>query len=110
MVCKTNGEPNLLFFKTSKYLNDLDLKSYKTQQSLALQKETRDPVRCLTGLLLFFFLSEEWFNCRASMIKIIICHQGYICFLVYTADNYNKLLLSSTSCTEVAFRSHEAGP
>lgn len=41
---------------------------------------------------------------------IIISHQGYICFLAYTADNYNQLLLLSFICTEVAIRSHEAGP
>lgn len=44
----------------NKSLNDLklDLKSYKTQQSLALQKDTRDPERRLTGLLLFFLKND----------------------------------------------------
>lgn len=96
--------------KTSQSLNDLKLnsKSYKTQQSLALQKENKDSERCLTGSFLFF--SEEWFDCHASTIKIVISHhQGYICFLACTADNFNKLL-SPTSCTEVALRSHKAGP
>lgn len=39
-----------------------------------------------------------------------ISHQGYICFLVHTADNYNQLLFLSISCTEVAIRNHKAGP
>lgn len=75
--------------------------------SLASQKETRDVERNLTGLLLLS--SEEWSDWHAFMI-IIISHQGYICFSAYTADNYNQLLLLSISCTEVAIRSHEAGP
>lgn len=75
--------------------------------SLATQKETRDAERNLTGLLLL--LSEEQSNWHAFMITTV-SHQGYICFLLHTADIYNQFLFLSISWTEVAIRSHEAGP
>jgi len=86
----------LTLFKTAKSFNDLklNLKCYKTQQSLALQEETETQ----KDVLQVHFFSEEQFDCHASLTKPIISHQGYICVLAYTADNYKKFLLSSTSC------------